>query len=362
MINHTPVIAASQTFTIPENPANARSVGIVSATDPDTTAPNNTLTYSIVGGNPNNAFTINSTTGQITVINPSAVDFETSPQFNLQVKVTDGGSPALSATQIVTVNISDANESPDVPADQSFTVVEHSAADTVIGTVIATDPDTTAPNNTLTYSITSGNANQALTINPTTGQITANNPAALDFATTPTLTLVVKATDGGGLSMSQNVVINLTQMTQPNHAPVLTNSGTPPVYERHGRDSVAVLPEITVTDSDGPTDLGRVLISLPTTGRRRNPDQVGVSSLAALGVVTHTMSNGRQQITVNLRDGVTNDEVQNALRNVTFSTKHRGLKLAHRDFQVQVVDRQGAASEVVTQDIQVTGRTRRQRT
>ncbi len=360
--NQPPSIPAGQIFTIPENPANARSVGIVSATDPDPTAPNNMLTYSIVGGNSNNAFTINSATGQITVTNPGAVDFETSPQFNLQVQVTDGGNPAQSATQLVTVNVTDVNEAPDVPADQSFSVVEHSAANTVIGTVIATDPDTTAPNNTLTYSITSGNANQAVAINPTTGQITVTNPAALNFATSPTLTLVVKATDGGGLSTSESVVINVTQANPTNHAPVLTNSGTPPVYERHGRDSVVVLPEIVVTDPDSPTDLGRVVISLPTTGRRNNPDRVGVSSLTALGMVNFATVDGRQQITVNLRTGVTNDEVQSALRGVTFSTKRRGLKLGHRDFQVQVVDRQGAASAVVTQDIQVTGRSRRQRT
>jgi VCBS repeat-containing protein len=355
-VNEAPVIASEQAFSLPENPTNGQLVGTVTATDPDTTAPNDTLTYSITAGNTGNAFAINSTTGQITVINPAAVNFETNPQFNLQIQVTDGGTPTLTSFGVVRINSFDVDEAPVISAGQSFTIAEHSANSTAVGTVVATDPDTTAPNKTLTYSITGGNANQAFAIDPATGAITVNTSSALDFTTTPTFTLQVTVADGGGLSATQNVVVHLLKVNQP---PVLTISGTPPAYIHHGNTAVTVLPGITVSDPDSATDLERVIISLPIPSGRKNRDTVNINALSAIGTVIDTTENGRRQITVILDPGITTAAVQNALQSITFTTKGTGLKLTHRDFQVQVIDHQGAASNVITQDITVSRRAAR---
>ena len=66
-------------------------MGTVVASDPDA---GDTLTYAITGGNTGGAFTINPSTGEITVNNSAALDFETTPSFNLTVAVTDSGTPA----------------------------------------------------------------------------------------------------------------------------------------------------------------------------------------------------------------------------------------------------------------------------
>jgi hypothetical protein len=79
--------------------------------------------------------------------------------------------------------------------------------------------------------------------------------------------------------------------------------------------------------------------------------------LSALGTVSTTNAGGRHQITVNLRAGVTTDQVQNALRSVKFSTSGTGLNQSNRDVQVQVIDRHGASSTVVTQSITVSKKT-----
>ena len=54
----------------------ARSVGSVSASDPDA---GDTLSYAITGGDPTGAFAIDSATGEITVADSSQLDFETTP-------------------------------------------------------------------------------------------------------------------------------------------------------------------------------------------------------------------------------------------------------------------------------------------
>ena len=81
----------------------AQSVGTVVTVDPE----NNTRTYSITAGNTNNGFAINTSSGQITVNNAAALDFETTPQFQLSVKATDNGNPANSRTQNITINLFD---------------------------------------------------------------------------------------------------------------------------------------------------------------------------------------------------------------------------------------------------------------
>lgn len=356
-VNEAPAIQAGQVFTLPENPTNGLNVGTVTATDPDPAAPNNALVYSITAGNTGNAFAINSTTGQITINNSGAVNFEVTPQFTLQIQVTDGGTPALSTFGVVTINVTDVNETPSITSGQVFSVVEQTSANTVVGTVSASDPDLSAPNNTLTFGISGGNTNQAFAIDPATGQITVNNSAALIFATNPTFQLAVTALDGSGLSTTQVVTIDLTPLNQ---APVLTNTGIPPVYVHRGTDSIAVLPNITVTDPDSATDLRQVIVSLPVPTGRRNRDNFNFAALSALGTVADTTAAGRRQISVTLNAGVTNAAVESALQSMRFSTKGTGLKLTQRDIQVQVVDSQGAASNVITQDITVQRRRSRQ--
>lgn len=106
-------VDASPTFTIPENSPAGTVVGTVTATDAD--APAGSLTYSIVAGNSSGAFTINPNTGEITVAQSSPLDFETTPQFTLTVRVTDNGSPtAQTADAIVEINLTDAEEGPTV--------------------------------------------------------------------------------------------------------------------------------------------------------------------------------------------------------------------------------------------------------
>jgi len=114
-VNETPVIN-NQTFNVNENSANATLVGTIVTTDPDA---GQTKTFSIESGNTGGTFSINAATGALLVTNPSQLDYETTPSFALVIKVIDNGTPALSSSATVTVNVLNINENP-VINNQTF--------------------------------------------------------------------------------------------------------------------------------------------------------------------------------------------------------------------------------------------------
>ena len=206
--NTTPVVGGGP-FSLTENSANATVVGSATVTDPDA---GQTHTFAITAGNTAGAFAINTSTGQITVANSAALDFEANPSFNLTVEATDNGAPPATGSGTVVVNLTDANEPP-APSGGPFSIAENSANSTVVGTVVANDPDA---GQTQTWAITAGNTGGAFAID-SSGQITVANSTAADFETNPTFNLTVEATDNGGtpLTGSTTVVVNVTNANEP---------------------------------------------------------------------------------------------------------------------------------------------------
>ncbi len=103
-LNEAPEIA-DQMFSLDENVAIGTSVGTVVASDVDD---GDVLGYQITGASVPGVFAINSGTGEITTL--AAIDFESVPQYTLEVTVTDLG--LLSAAATVTIDINDLNEAP----------------------------------------------------------------------------------------------------------------------------------------------------------------------------------------------------------------------------------------------------------
>lgn len=204
--------ADDATFGMAENATNGTAVGTVSADDVDS---GDTLDYSITGGNTGGAFAIDNATGEITVVNGSALDFETTPVFTLTVEVQDAGG--LTDTASVTVNLSDVNEGP-TAGDSSFGLDENSISGTNVGTVSASDPDA---GDTLDYTITVGNTGGAFAIDSGTGLITVANSSALDYEATPTFVLDVEVQDAGGLTDTASVTVSLSDV---NEAPTASDS------------------------------------------------------------------------------------------------------------------------------------------
>jgi hypothetical protein len=95
--NNPPSIQ-DQGFKLNENSPNGTTVGTILATDPDT---GQTLNYSIVSGNTDGAFALNTSTGELSVANSAAVNVD----FALAVKVQDNGAGELSSQATIAINI-----------------------------------------------------------------------------------------------------------------------------------------------------------------------------------------------------------------------------------------------------------------
>ena len=114
-VNDAPTISAVGPLTFAENtvnftptPNNTQVVASLSATDLEGDTLSN---WQIVSGNTNvdgdsnNAFIIDTTTGEITVNDADDLDFEQSPIFSLGVTVSDGTD--VSAVETITINLTD---------------------------------------------------------------------------------------------------------------------------------------------------------------------------------------------------------------------------------------------------------------
>ncbi|WP_425614262.1 DNRLRE domain-containing protein [Anatilimnocola sp. NA78] len=233
--NAAPTALALAPQTIAENAGANAVVGTFSTTDADA---GDTFTYSLVAGagaTDNGLFNISGSTLQAT----NSLNFEAQPTYSIRVRTTDAGGLFVEST--FTVTATNVNEAP-VTGAQTFSIAENSANAVPVGTVVATDPDA---GDSQTFAITAGNTGTAFAINPTTGQITVANSAALDFETTPSYSLTVTVTDADLLTSTATVTINLTD-----------------VFE--GGISVSPTAGLTTTESGGTATFTVVLTSQPT--------------------------------------------------------------------------------------------------
>ncbi|MEM1293739.1 MAG: LamG-like jellyroll fold domain-containing protein [Verrucomicrobiota bacterium] len=105
-INRSPEIE-DQFFTVEAGSTSGTNVGSVVASDPDA-GPAGDLSFTVTGGSGASALTVDSSSGQILVSDPSQITVANSPLL-LNIQVSDGGSPSLQASATATVTV--------VPAD-----------------------------------------------------------------------------------------------------------------------------------------------------------------------------------------------------------------------------------------------------
>lgn len=116
-VNDAPVPDAdSFTFSLNENASEVDVVGTVSASDIES----DTLTYTLTDGD-TNLFTIDSTSGVMTVQGINPFDYETSTSHSVTVTITDNGSPVVASSDVpVTINIIDIVGDAAITEDANF--------------------------------------------------------------------------------------------------------------------------------------------------------------------------------------------------------------------------------------------------
>jgi uncharacterized delta-60 repeat protein len=225
-VNEAPQVN-NQSFSIEEHATNGATVGTVVANDVD----GNSLTYSITAGNDDGIFSINSSTGKITIADSSQLDFETTANYNLTVQVKDA---VLGDSAIVAVNIINVNDAPEITS-----TVPTSATEDISYTydIVADDPDV---GDSLTIS--------ALTALPSWLTLTDNGDGTATLAGTPTNdevgghTIELEVADADGAVDTQNFTLTVSNV---NDAPEITSTALTSATE-----DVAYTYNIVVDDPD----------------------------------------------------------------------------------------------------------------
>ncbi|MEM9386426.1 MAG: cadherin domain-containing protein, partial [Pseudomonadota bacterium] len=198
--------------TVTESAEAGASVGVTAfASDGDGSS--NVVEYSL-SENPGGAFAIDAHSGEVTVANPEALDFESAESMRIDVTATsqDGSS----STQTFEIAVTDSNEFDVTPVsdtngDRNSVAENASAGDTVGVTAFANDADGSA--NGVAYSL-SENPHEAFAIDPTTGEVTVANPASLDFESAQSMQIEVTATSQDGSSSTQTFDIAVTDSNE----------------------------------------------------------------------------------------------------------------------------------------------------
>ena len=229
-VNVAPVLAP-----IGNKSATVGAALLFTATATDADLPANSLTFSLDAGAPTGA-AINSGTGA----------FSWTPATgqvggnSITVRVTDNGTPALSAFEAITVTVgAGANQAPVLGAIGNKTVNELAA---LAFTATATDADASQM---LTFSLDAG-APAGATIDGSTGAFSWTPTEAQGPGSFP---ITVRVTDNGSPTMDDFEAITVA-VNEVNVAPVVTNPGNKTVDEL-----VALAFTATASDADLPANV-----------------------------------------------------------------------------------------------------------
>uniref|UniRef100_A0A8D2CNJ4 Cadherin-related family member 2 n=1 Tax=Sciurus vulgaris TaxID=55149 RepID=A0A8D2CNJ4_SCIVU len=195
---------------------------------------------------------------QVLVKESEMVDYEKKTEMVVQVVATDSMSKDSSIAR-VTIHLRDINDHrPTFPQNlYVLSVLENSPTGSVVTSSIhATDPDT-GEWGRITYSLLPGNGEDLFEVDPDSGTVTVKNGTLLDRERQAVYYLTLQATDGGNLSTSTTLQINLLDVND--NPPIVSGSYNIFVQEELGNVSVT----IQAYDNDEPgTNNSRLLFSL----------------------------------------------------------------------------------------------------
>ncbi|XP_067261327.1 protocadherin-23 isoform X2 [Chanodichthys erythropterus] len=251
----------------------------VLATDSDSGI-NGQISYFILDGNHNNAFVIDSVRGILAT--NAVLDREIFSSYKLILQAKDMGSPPLTGTCTVRVQVVDVNDnSPTIPSMEPVTIAENLPVGHIVTQVIANDVDL-SPSATYKFKDkdrTSG----SFAIDQYSGVITTTK--SLDYEDQAVYTLTVEASD------------SVHQTEAEIYIQVLDVNDNPPVFsqefyqvllpEHTSADTYVVSVSATDKDSGQNGNISYRLLSSPVRGFYIDPDNGSVFTNKPLNYVAN---------------------------------------------------------------------------
>ncbi|KYO46298.1 hypothetical protein Y1Q_0021824 [Alligator mississippiensis] len=185
------------------------------AEDPDEGS-NGQIAYHILSGNENNVFMLDKITGVLIIAIP--LDHEIQDYYNLTIMALDDGTPALSATQIVTIMILDVNDERPQFQRQLYEAIvcENKDPGEFVIKVEAVDRDS-GINSLLQYEILPGTGYENFRINSDTGEVMTT--VSLDRESQEIFSIKVLVRDSGMPSLSSTAAIVCKVLDENDYTP-----------------------------------------------------------------------------------------------------------------------------------------------
>ncbi|NXI64610.1 PCDB1 protein, partial [Anseranas semipalmata] len=220
--NAPEVTITSLTTTLSEAAPPNTVVALFSVRDRDS-GDNGRTSCELVGNQP---FSISPLSGEAyALVTLEALDREAVSEYNVTVRATDAGSPALSASKRLFVRLSDVNDNAPKFSQSIYTMVlrENQPAGTSLGRVNATDADT-GENARVSYVLVPTPqglpaARSFLSVEAESGTVRALRP--LDYEEVRAIEVTVRAADGGSPPLSAEALLRVLVRDENDNAPVV---------------------------------------------------------------------------------------------------------------------------------------------
>ncbi|MBS1706181.1 MAG: putative Ig domain-containing protein [Armatimonadetes bacterium] len=300
-VNVAPVVSNGSDVTINEGTLYSFNYD---ATDSD--LPAQTVTFSLV--NAPSGMSIQPSSG---VLAWTPTEAQGPGVYDVTVRATDNGSPALSGDKVIRFTVNEVNVAPTLATIGNKTVNEGTNL-----TFTAVGSDTDLPAQTLTYSLVG--APTGASINPTTGVF---NWTPAEDQGPNSYPFIVRVTDNGpgNLTADQNITVTVNEVNQNPVLDAIANQTL------HDGDSLAVTAHATDPDLPAQT-LSYSLVSPPT----------GMTIDSGTGAINWTPTNAQigtnYTVTYKVSDGAGGTDQKTFQINTSVSDKTFVLSVDLRDF------------------------------
>nr|XP_056722701.1 protocadherin beta-16-like [Euleptes europaea] len=193
------------------------------------------------------------------LVTQQSLDREKASEYNITITATDRGSPRLTSTRIINVQISDVNDNSPVfeKSRYEMQIRENNIPGLLLGLVHANDLDTDQ-NAKVTYSLLPGKVSDQpvssyVSINSETGNLYAIR--SLDYEQLKDFQVTVRAVDSGSSPLSSEVMVRVVVMDENDNAPFILyplQNGTSPSNDLvpRGAEAGYLVTKVVAVDRD----------------------------------------------------------------------------------------------------------------
>ncbi|XP_041050270.1 protocadherin Fat 3-like [Carcharodon carcharias] len=282
--------------------------------------------------------------GSFTLVTSDMLDREIVSKYNIDVLCKDAGSPPLSTNKTILVQVTDINDNPPQFSQPSYRgyVMENNTPGTSIFSVTAVDSDL-GKNSHISYCIQDTRIQGVpvltyISISSENGTIYAQH--SFDYEHMKNIQFQVLARDGGLVTLSADVTVNMIILDQNDNAPVIVSPlshNSPQITVPRSADPGYLVTKVIATDADSGQNArlsyrvvqdanpGMFIAGL-SSGEVRTIRRFGSHDFTVQTLVIIVQDNGYPALststTIELSITDANTEVHSDLRSVPQSEEH----------------------------------------